>query len=115
MEESNNISSKINKVFCLCPLVKMGNKMQNADCANEHTKAKKLTAEEEKKVKLIKENIKMGKTIAIVGFCCPIFWTSLLTGQEPKVIILNLMHSSLFIAFGVFKFKSNQKKLKKYL
>lgn len=45
--------------------------------------------------------IKLGKSIALVGVFCPIFWISLFSGARGEVLYFNAFHSGLVILFGL--------------
>lgn len=45
--------------------------------------------------------IKAGRNIALLGICCPLFWTALLTGERGSALAFHAMHSGVVCLIGV--------------
>ncbi|MBP1840003.1 hypothetical protein [Formosa algae] len=53
------------------------------------------------KLKSIKQGMKMGRNIALVGVFCPFLWISVLSGASTDFIILNVIHSGIIVCLGL--------------
>lgn len=93
----NTIVSFIKSMIKACPYTLAGKKCIAV------VKGKKQTVQEnDNKTARLKKGMKTGRNISLVGIFCPFFWYSLLTGMSTNFIILNAIHSALFILLGLF-------------
>ncbi len=52
----------------------------------------------------LKNNIKIGYGIMLIGVFCPIFWFSFLSGARGSELMFNAVHSGIVILFGLLYF-----------
>ena len=60
----------------------------------------------------IKNQIKIGSGIMLIGVFCPIFWFSYLSGARGNDLIFNAVHSLIVILFGLLYFTIYQIQLR---
>jgi len=57
----------------------------------------------------LSEQGKTGRSIALLGIFCPLFWYALFTGADPSTLAFHATHSSLVFLLGmvimIFSFK----------
>ncbi|MDD3136446.1 MAG: hypothetical protein PHF64_08085 [Methanoregula sp.] len=52
----------------------------------------------------LKNNIKIGYGIMLIGVFCPIFWISFLLGARGSELMFNAVHSGIVIMIGILYF-----------
>jgi hypothetical protein len=52
----------------------------------------------------LKNQIKIGSGIMLIGIFCPIFWFSYLSGARGNDLMFNAVHSLIVILFGLLYF-----------
>lgn len=62
---------------------------------------KNKTASCQDRTKSLRQNIILGRNMALIGFFCPIFWMSLFSGADTSTLLFNAVHSGLVILLGL--------------
>lgn len=70
-----------------------------------------LNSKEKDKAEGLLSVIKSGKFILILGSFCPLFWSSLFSGDSTSTVLFNLGHSVLYIIIGYVIIKKSKKSL----
>lgn len=121
MQKNNNITRSatvLSKFFIAvllaCPLYVWGKKVK-LNKAKEKSELDKwlrtLKKQDKEKAGSILASMKSGKLILMLGSFCPLFWISLISGQDAKMILFNLAHSAIYILLGYYIMHKSKKKL----
>lgn len=87
----------IRDVGSACPYTTLGKKAVKAVKGN-----RQATCESESdRVGSLQAMVKTGRNIALIGFFCPIFWFSLLSGVRGAQLRFNAIHSGVVVLIGL--------------
>ncbi|GAA5219980.1 hypothetical protein [Membranihabitans marinus] len=68
----------------------------------------------ENKMQRYKTGMKTGRNISLVGVFCPFLWYAILSGASKEFIMLNVIHSALFVVLGLLILGVNYVALYRY-
>lgn len=91
--------NKVKRVLGYCPYCIVGK--QVADKVSSKKTAEKKSESVDNSEKRLIERMRTGRNVALIGVFCPIFWVSLFMGASGSVLLLNAIHSSIFIGIGI--------------
>ena len=80
-----------------CPYKALGKKAMNAVKGNRQT----VCEPGSDRVGNLQAMVKMGRNIALIGFFCPIFWLSLISGVRGPQLKFNAIHSGVVVLIGI--------------
>ena len=83
-----------------CPYTMLGKKILQFLRGETGTHNEPLTNRE----LYLKNQIKIGSGIMLIGIFCPIFWFSYLSGARGNDLMFNAVHSCIVILFGLLYF-----------
>ena len=83
-----------------CPYTMLGKKILQFLRRETGTRNEPLTNRE----LYLKNQIKIGSGIMLIGVFCPIFWFSYLSGARGNDLMFNAVHSLIVILFGLLYF-----------
>ena len=83
-----------------CPYTMLGKKILQFLRGETGTHNEPLTNRE----LYLKNQIKIGSGIMLIGIFCPIFWFSYLSGARGNDLMFNAVHSLIVILFGLLYF-----------
>lgn len=83
-----------------CPYTMLGKKILQVLRGEKGTRNEPLTNRE----LYLKNQIKIGSGIMLIGIFCPIFWFSYLSGARGNDLMFNAVHSLIVILFGFLYF-----------
>jgi len=91
-----------------CPYTMLGKKILQFLRGEAGTHNEPLTNRE----LYLKNQIKIGSGIMLIGVFCPIFWFSYLSGARGNDLMFNAVHSCIVILFGLLYFTIYQIQLR---
>ena len=92
----NKICGGLSSIFSACPYTLAGKKIVKMVKSEKKVSGSEINTEGFSANQII-----MGRNIALIGFFCPIFWISLFSGANLRVIGMNAVHSGIVILIGL--------------
>ena len=87
----------IRDVGSACPYTTLGKKAVNAVKGNRQATCESGSD----RAGNLQAMVKTGRSIALIGFFCPIFWFSLLSGVRGAQLRFNAVHSGVVVLIGL--------------
>ncbi len=94
------IADRFRAVVSSCPYVMAGRKIREY-VRSDTAKPVTATIPPTNRERDIQTRIRIGKAVALIGFFCPLFWISLLSGNRGPELYFNAAHSGIVILIGL--------------
>ncbi|MDA8226376.1 MAG: hypothetical protein M0T74_01490 [Desulfitobacterium hafniense] len=88
----------VKRIIGYCPYCIVG-KQVTSKISGIKQVVKKSNPPDDNEKRLIGK-MKTGRNIALIGVFCPIFWSALFMGASGSILLLNAIHSGIFICIG---------------